>query len=158
MVKSLTVTHLTNGTIKFYYVGPSGRHTEVYVEDELVRGYFFTNTSIMLLLWCVCDIYGKDVVEILSNPYDRVESEYTDRILLEMNDRSLMSKYDVVYDSKAIVNAYLFIKDLDLKDPLGSLLDIHDKFIKYIKIHYKIDKLEISYELKENEIYDGARV
>jgi hypothetical protein len=149
---------LISGTIKFHYLGPSGRHTEVYVDGEFKRGFFFTNTSILLLLWCACDILNKDLESVLTNGYERVESSITDNIIKDMGDRSLMSKYDILFDDDAVVNAYLFIKNAGLTDMIGSLLDIHDKFIIAIRDMYNIEDLEVIYELQDDEIYTDSTI
>ena len=69
-----------------------------------------------------------------------------------------MSKYDILFDDDAVVNAYLFIKNAGLTDMIGSLLDIHDKFIIAIRDMYNIEDLEVIYELQDDEIYTDSTI
>jgi len=140
--------------IVFQYVGPHGRHTEVYQDGELVRGYFFTDTSPLLLLWIACDLRYQNVADVLKNETDYPRrDDISESILARVGDRSLFSKYDVVYDTQAIPNAYLYLKDLKLARPIESILDYMDKLIKKICNELNDYDLEIEYGLDDRDIY-----
>lgn len=148
---------MISGEIRFSYVGPHGRHTTVYVDNQIVEGVYFTVSCIPLLIWCHCDKARLDIQEVISRG-ERQRSDFADGILASFKDRALGSKYDILYDRDAIVNAYIFIEAHGGADPVPGLLFSLDAYIADVKERFLIDKLEVIYELNENEIYDGCRV
>lgn len=143
-------------TVIFRYVGPNGRHTEVYVNDELVKGYFFTNTSIALLMWIACDMSGRDIKEELMNADESLVPE-SDIILESMDDRSLLSKYDVLFNRYACANAYVYMRNLKVSNPVGFIMSVHNRFLRDLTIKYGIKDIEVRYELEEDEIFESSR-
>ena len=138
--------------LTFEYVGKDGRHTHISVDDEVVEAIYFTSSSLLLSIWCVCDMSQKDVQEVITNGI-REEGEFGNSILLASKDRALGSKYDILFDTQAVVNAYLHIMNHGGDQPLGSLLFALDTYIQYFREKYSEHELEVNYELNESRIY-----
>jgi len=144
-----------DGKLVFHYVGEYGRHTELYVNDELVAASFNCNKSIMLLLWCVCDSTSQDIANYINADFDYEETELGKWLCNVIFKPQLYSKYDVLMTPKASANAY---KDLVYKKKLTicQALSARRDLILHVQKKYKLDNLEVTYELNEDEIWTSS--
>ena len=124
------------------------------MNGKLEESFFFTDSSIMLMLWFACDSQGMDIFGVLSGYDLRSDSEDANKILANMSDRSLMSKFDILYDDQAVANAYNYFLTMDMEDPVGAMMNVCDEFIDYIAQKYDLENVNIVCNLDDKEIYN----
>jgi len=145
----------TNGKIVFKYVGDYGGHTTVYVNNEPIVTSFNMDKSILFLLWCVCDSSYADIEEVLESGFvyspDILRNKFTKNIFSVV----IESKYDLMYDKNALMQAYKWA--IKKKLTVNRVMSLMTDFINFCKKKYKFDNLEIIYELSDDEIFENCR-
>jgi len=137
-----------SGKLILSCIGHDGRHTELYIDDQLVFAGFNTNCSILLALWFACDQDGLDINKAVRIKSDNVINYNFDKLFNSV----LLSKYDVLYDSRAVGNAYSLY--LTHNYNLQNVLDILNAFYLYVQNKFGITDLIIEYVIDEENIYD----
>jgi len=151
------MTPLITGKLVLHYVGEYGRHSELYINDEMVAASFNCNKSIMLLLWCACDSLYENIYDHIDKEFDYVETELGSWLCKTIFKPQLYSKYDVLMAKNATAWAYHdMIYKKKYSDPIQIVLSARQDLFLHVQKRFKINNLEVQYELDENEIYtDG---
>lgn len=148
-----------DGKLVLHYIGEYGRHTELFINDEMVAAGFNCNKSIMLLLWCACDSQYKDVADYIQADYEYRETELGAWLCRVIFKPQLYSNYDVLMKPNAAAYAY---RDMIYKkkypDPISTVLSARRDLILHMQKRYKLDNLEVVYELDEDEIWASGRL
>jgi len=145
----------TTGKLVLHYIGEHGRHTELFINDELVIAGFNCNKSIMLLCWCVCDSLYIDVDINADFVYE--ETKLGSWLCNVIFKPQLYSKYDILMKPNAAAYAYhdlVYKKKLTMNQVLSAKHDL----VLHVQNKYKIKNLEVVYELQEQEIWDNGRI
>jgi len=145
---SLWTMQSVSGKLILSCVGHNGRHTELYIDEQLVFAGFNTNCSILLALWFACDQDGLDINKALNIK----SSDYVEYNFDKLFNRVLLSKYDTLYDNHAVGNAYSLF--LTHGYNLQNVLDILNAFYLYVQNKFCITDLTIEYVIDEENIYD----
>lgn len=151
------MTPSATGKLVLHYVGEYGRHTELFINDELVAAGFNCNKSINLLLWCACDSQYQNVSDHIDGDFDYIETELGAWLCKVIFRPQLFSKYDVLMSKNATAMAY---NDLIYKkkypDPISVVLSAKRDLILHVQKLYKLKTLEVLNELNETEIYENG--
>jgi len=143
------------GTIKYKYIGEEGGHTEITIDGKKSI-IFHLDTSLLLMLWCAIDQEYKDINKVLSEPFNYIESSLADSVIRRMKLPTLFSKYDLVYDTSAVVNCYLLTIALGhnrIDVVRSAMRDVERKIVKI----YNLTELEVIYETGNiDEIYESG--
>ena len=144
---------LTTGKIVFRYVGPRGQHTLLYKEGKLIKSGFHCDTSIMLLLWCACDMHSKEFD--VNMEYTYRESPFTSGLLNKIFIPRLFSKYDMMlnHNAPALVYKDLILPYKDNHFIVDFILSTRRDLILHMQNKFNIKHLEQVYELDRNEIF-----
>lgn len=144
------------GKLVFHYVGEYGKHTELYIDDELIAAGFNCDKSIMLLLWCCCDSQNVNIDDYIHVDFDYEETELGQWLCKVIFKPQVFSKYDILMKPNAAAWAYkdkVYKSNLTINQALSARRDL----ILHTQNRYKIDDLEVVYELDENEIWTSSR-
>lgn len=146
------MTQSTTGKLVLHYVGEYGRHSELYIDNELIVASFNCDKSIMLLLWCACDMANQDINDYIDADFTYEHTELGAKLCRSIFKMKLFSKYDILMKPNATAYAY---KDIVYKQKLTptAVLSARRDLILHVQNKYDIDNLEVVYELDENEIY-----
>lgn len=148
-----------DGKLVLHYIGEYGRHTELYIEDELIVAGFNCNKSIMLLLWCACDSQRVDINDYLYADYQYEETELGLWLCRSIFKMQLYSKYDVLMKPNAAAYAYMdMIYKKKYPNPITTVLSAKRDLILHVQKRYKLNNLEVVYELEENEIWQSGKL
>lgn len=113
----------------------------------------------MLLLWCACNSQHKYVHDYLYADYQYEETELGQWLCRSIFKMQLYSKYDVLMKSNAAAHAYKdMIYKMKYSDPITVVLSAKRDLILHVQKKYKIDNLEVVYELNEDEIFQSGRL
>ena len=148
-----------DGKLILHYIGKHGRHTELYINDELIVAGFNCNKSIMLLLWCACDSQYLDINNYIDVDFTYRETKLGAWLCRTIFKPQLFSNYDVLMKSNAAAYAYrdmIYKKKYD--NPISTVLSARRDLFLCIQQKYKLDNLEIIYELNEHEIWASGRI
>ncbi len=147
-------TQQASGKLYLRYVGHNGQHTQLTVNGETVASGYNCNKSIMLLLWCACDMQYKTTDYYIDCDFDYRETTLGTRLCNTLFKPALFSKYDIMMDSMATANAY---KDVIYKanydDPISVVLSARRDVFLHVQKVFKLTSLEVIYELNEEEVY-----
>jgi len=146
---------LIAGKLVLHYIGEYGKHTELYIEDELVAAGFNCNKSIMLLLWSACDSQYVNVDNYVNAAFDYIETELGAWLCRTIFKPQLFSNYDVLMKPNAAAYAY---RDMIYKKKYDNPIQVVLSARRDLQKRYKIDNLEIEYELDENEIWASGKL
>jgi len=148
---------LISGKLVLHYIGEYGRHTELFIEDELVAAGFNCNKSIMLLLWCAFDSKNK-LIDIGTN-FKYTETELGMWLCDTIFKPQLFSKYDVLMTGNAAAETYHdMIYKKKYQNPIDVVLSAKRDLVLHVQKKFRIDNLEVIYELDEQEIWNNGTV
>ena len=148
---------LTTGKLVLHYVGEYGRHTELYINDELVVAGFNCDKSIMLLLWCACDSKEENIYDYIDSDFTYQETDLGQWLCRNIFKPTLFSKYDVLMSCRATAWAYHDkIYKKRYSDPIGVVLSARRDLFLHIQKQFKLNTMEIIYELDEDEIWTSC--
>lgn len=148
---------MKTGKLVLRYVGEYGRHTELYIDDELIAAGFNCDKSIMLLIWCLADKLQISVDDILHADFVYSDSPLGTKLCKTIFTPQLFSKYDILACKNAAANAYyniIYKKKYSIDEVLSAKRDL----ILHVQKQFKLDNLEVIYELDEDEIYANGRI
>lgn len=149
---------LRTGKLVLKYVGPKGRHTEFYIDDTLEEVGFNCNKSIVLLLWYACNQYNKDIEKVLITEYEYRYDELGKWLCRVIFRTHLFSKYDIMMQFNATAHAYRDFIKKKIHDPVRTCMSAKQDLVSHLKSKYKLDNLEVIYELNEDEIYESGGI
>jgi hypothetical protein len=147
-------TQQITGKLILRYIGPNGKHTELWINNEHIASGFNCNKSIMFLLWCACDISNKDISNFLKSDFKYEKTKLGTWICKNIFKRALFSKFDIISQKNAPANTYKsLIYKQNYLDPINVVLSARRDLFLHVQKKFNLTSLEVIYELNDREIF-----